>query len=274
MPRWPRRMVTVATNLGAREALEKNVIDVLATDYPDLPPDRRHEDGAERADDLDPARHDHRADPDVDVWKRLLDLLIDPNIIALMLSIGLIGIVVELWNPGLIFPGPSARSRYRRSLRAPGAACLDRRAAPDAARCRLLRRRGVHRLARGARARGRDHLRDRRADALRPSGRRVPGVPSGRARDRRNARAPVRFRADEGRAGTANAGRSRRAPARGRAGEVRGRARLRRRRALARATAEAPHSCPASTSSSRQSIHEPAPRRRISETARHPAERT
>ena len=39
------------------------------------------------------------------LWKRTLDLLIDPNIIALMLSIGLIGIVVELWNPGLILPG-------------------------------------------------------------------------------------------------------------------------------------------------------------------------
>jgi membrane-bound serine protease (ClpP class) len=38
-------------------------------------------------------------------WKRALDLLIDPNIIALMLSVGLLGIVVELWNPGLIFPG-------------------------------------------------------------------------------------------------------------------------------------------------------------------------
>jgi membrane-bound serine protease (ClpP class) len=38
-------------------------------------------------------------------WKSILDLLIDPNIIALMLSVGLIGIVVELWNPGLIFPG-------------------------------------------------------------------------------------------------------------------------------------------------------------------------
>jgi membrane-bound serine protease (ClpP class) len=38
-------------------------------------------------------------------WKQILDLLIDPNIIALMLSVGLIGIVVELWNPGLIFPG-------------------------------------------------------------------------------------------------------------------------------------------------------------------------
>jgi membrane-bound serine protease (ClpP class) len=38
-------------------------------------------------------------------WKRILDLLIDPNVVALMLSIGLIGIVVELWNPGLVFPG-------------------------------------------------------------------------------------------------------------------------------------------------------------------------
>ena len=61
-----RRMVTVATNLGAREALEKNVIDVIATDYPDLlPPDRRHDDRAERPDDLDAARHDDRADRDV-----------------------------------------------------------------------------------------------------------------------------------------------------------------------------------------------------------------
>src|SRR5919112_125553 len=42
---------------------------------------------------------------EMSAWKRLLDLLIDPNIIALMLSIGLIGIVVELWNPGLVFPG-------------------------------------------------------------------------------------------------------------------------------------------------------------------------
>ncbi len=31
-----REMVTKATNLGAREALQKNVIDVVATDYPDL----------------------------------------------------------------------------------------------------------------------------------------------------------------------------------------------------------------------------------------------
>ncbi len=52
----------------------------------------------------------HTANAQVDhvemgLWKSLLDLLIDPNLIALMLSIGVLGIVVELWNPGLILPG-------------------------------------------------------------------------------------------------------------------------------------------------------------------------
>jgi len=39
------------------------------------------------------------------LWKRILDTLIDPNIIVLLLSLGVLGITVELFNPGLIFPG-------------------------------------------------------------------------------------------------------------------------------------------------------------------------
>jgi membrane-bound serine protease (ClpP class) len=38
------------------------------------------------------------------LWQRILDTLIDPNLIALFLSLGVLGIVVELWHPGLIFP--------------------------------------------------------------------------------------------------------------------------------------------------------------------------
>ena len=34
------------------------------------------------------------------LWQQILDLLIDPNVVFLMVSIGLIGIIVELWNPG------------------------------------------------------------------------------------------------------------------------------------------------------------------------------
>jgi membrane-bound serine protease (ClpP class) len=100
-----REMVTKATNLGAREAVQKNVADVLAVDYPDL---FRQIDGMK----TEPKGLTISTPPETQIdrvglsaWKRLLDLLIDPNIIALMLSIGLIGIVVELWNPGLVFPG-------------------------------------------------------------------------------------------------------------------------------------------------------------------------
>ena len=99
------KMVRQASNLGAREALELGVIDVLAVDYPDL---FRQIDGTTTKPkgltlDTPPETTIERIE--MSAWKRLLDLLIDPNIIALMLSIGLIGIVVELWNPGLIFPG-------------------------------------------------------------------------------------------------------------------------------------------------------------------------
>jgi membrane-bound serine protease (ClpP class) len=100
-----REMVTKATNLGAREALERDVIDLIATSHPDL---LRRIDGLT----TEPKGLTIATPPgttiervELSAWKRLLDLLIDPNIIALMLSIGLIGIVVELWNPGLVFPG-------------------------------------------------------------------------------------------------------------------------------------------------------------------------
>ena len=100
-----REMVTKATNLGAREALRKNVADVVAVDYPDL---FRQIDGmTTQPKNLTISTPAPVAVERVEMstWKSIRDLLIDPNIIALMLSIGLIGIVVELWNPGLIFPG-------------------------------------------------------------------------------------------------------------------------------------------------------------------------
>ena len=99
------KMVREASNLGAREALELNVADVIAPDYESL---FRQIDGTTtKAKGLTistpPGTTVERTE--MSAWKRILDLLIDPNVVALMLSIGLIGIVVELWNPGLVFPG-------------------------------------------------------------------------------------------------------------------------------------------------------------------------
>jgi len=97
-------MVRDAANFGAREALEKGVIDVMAPTVPAL---------LEKIDGTKTVPKGlvlHTAGAQVErvemgFWKRALDVLIDPNIIALMLSLGVVGILVELWNPGLVLPG-------------------------------------------------------------------------------------------------------------------------------------------------------------------------
>jgi membrane-bound serine protease (ClpP class) len=102
--RWADAAVRRASNLSASEALRMNVIDVIA---PTLPALLNKIDGTKTV-PKGFVMHTANAEVthvDMSLWKRILDLLVDPNIIALMLSVGLLGIVVELWNPGLIFPG-------------------------------------------------------------------------------------------------------------------------------------------------------------------------
>jgi membrane-bound serine protease (ClpP class) len=97
-------MVRDAANFGAREALDRRIVDVVA---PSIPALLAKLDGRKT---VPKGLVLHTAGATVervemDFWKRALDLLIDPNIIALMLSLGLVGILVELWNPGLVLPG-------------------------------------------------------------------------------------------------------------------------------------------------------------------------
>jgi membrane-bound serine protease (ClpP class) len=101
---WVDSAVRKGSNLAADEALKQNVIDIVAPNLPALLEALEgyktkpkgftlHLKGAE----ID--------EVEMSFWKQILDVLIDPNIITLLLSIGTIGIIVELWNPGLIFPG-------------------------------------------------------------------------------------------------------------------------------------------------------------------------
>lgn len=101
---WAENAVRVASNLGAQDALDMNVVDVVAPDLPTL---------LER---IDKTRTEPKglvlrtAGAEVDavqmsLWKRILDTVIDPNIIILLMSLGVLGITVEILNPGLIFPG-------------------------------------------------------------------------------------------------------------------------------------------------------------------------
>jgi membrane-bound serine protease (ClpP class) len=99
-----RKMVTEAANYGAREAERIGLVEVVS---PTLPALLREVDGMETVPKgyvLETAGAEI-VDVEMSFWQQARDFLVDPNLIALMLSIGLIGIVVELWNPGLIFPG-------------------------------------------------------------------------------------------------------------------------------------------------------------------------
>jgi membrane-bound serine protease (ClpP class) len=97
-------MVREAANYGAREALREDIVDVIAPTVPALLAEIDGTKTVPKDFVLDTAGATVER-VEMSFWKRALDLLIDPNVIALMLSIGLIGIVVELWNPGLVFPG-------------------------------------------------------------------------------------------------------------------------------------------------------------------------
>jgi membrane-bound serine protease (ClpP class) len=102
--RAARLMVTKASNYGAREAKRIGLVEVVA---PTLPSLLNRIDGMKTVPKgyVLHTRGAQIEDVNMTFWQRARDFLVDPNLIALMLSIGLIGIVVELWHPGLIFPG-------------------------------------------------------------------------------------------------------------------------------------------------------------------------
>jgi membrane-bound serine protease (ClpP class) len=101
---WADAAVRKASNLGAAEALRMNVIDFMA---PTLPALLAKTDGYKTVPkgfvlDLKGAQIDN---VQMSLWQRILDTIIDPNIIVLLMSVGVLGIVVEIWAPGHIFPG-------------------------------------------------------------------------------------------------------------------------------------------------------------------------
>jgi membrane-bound serine protease (ClpP class) len=100
---WASQAVRVASNLPARTALRKNVIDVVA---PTLPALLDQIDGRKTIPKgfVMHTAGAHVTEVKMGLWRRILNLLIDPNLISLMLSLGVLGLIVELWHPGLIFP--------------------------------------------------------------------------------------------------------------------------------------------------------------------------
>lgn len=103
---WAEEAVREAVNLGSSEALELNVIDVVAPDLVALlsAVDGRTVEMASGPRTLETAGLQLvRAEPD---WRtRLLSVITDPNVAYFLMIIGFYGIIFELANPGAVVPG-------------------------------------------------------------------------------------------------------------------------------------------------------------------------
>ncbi len=102
--KWADRAVRVATNATAQEAKDMNVIDGIA---PTLPALLKQTDGVKTK----PRGYElHLGGAQIDdarpsFFTRLLNTLIDPNILTLLFLAGLAGIGYEIFHPGVVLPG-------------------------------------------------------------------------------------------------------------------------------------------------------------------------
>lgn len=103
---WPAKAVRVASNLTAQQALHMHVIDLVA---PNLTALLNRLDGYRTKDAQRPfTLHLRNAHVDLDkpsVFTRILNTLIDPNILSLLFLAGIAGVGFEIFHPGIVLPG-------------------------------------------------------------------------------------------------------------------------------------------------------------------------
>jgi membrane-bound serine protease (ClpP class) len=105
-PDFAERAVREGANLQASEALKTNVINYIATDLPDL---LRQADGATvhlaTGDTTVSVGGAPTRQADMSVLESFLLTITTPTIAYLLLSLGSVALVLELYHPGAVFPG-------------------------------------------------------------------------------------------------------------------------------------------------------------------------
>lgn len=103
---WAEKAVREAVSLTASEALALKVIDIVAADVDDL---LRQADGRKVVMDSGTVQVKTAGRATVHIlptWQnRLLAVISDPNVTYLLLLLGMYGLIYELANPGVFFPG-------------------------------------------------------------------------------------------------------------------------------------------------------------------------
>jgi membrane-bound serine protease (ClpP class) len=103
---WAERAVRSADNLAAVEALEQEVIDLVAEDVPDLLTQLDGRTVQMLGEDLTLDTTGLTAEVLEPSWRtRFLHVITDPNVAYILLLIGIYGLIYELANPGAMIPG-------------------------------------------------------------------------------------------------------------------------------------------------------------------------
>ena len=103
---WAEEAVRKAASLSAEQALKLNIIDVIVPDVPALlrAVDGRSVTTAAGTVRLATAGADVVAQP-ADWRTRLLAIITDPNVAALLMLVGVYALIFEFYSPGLVGPG-------------------------------------------------------------------------------------------------------------------------------------------------------------------------
>ncbi len=103
---WAEKSITASVSITAKEALELNVINILAESIPDLlkklDGKKIEKNGKTMVFNTASARIEKIARG---YRFKILDVVANPNVVYILGMLGLLGLMMELYNPGLIFPG-------------------------------------------------------------------------------------------------------------------------------------------------------------------------
>lgn len=103
---WAERAVLESVSITAGEALEQNVIDLVARDLRELLLELEGRPVATTRGTVVLRTAGARVvEHPIGFAGRVLQVITDPNIAYILFTLGLIGLIAELYNPGMLFPG-------------------------------------------------------------------------------------------------------------------------------------------------------------------------
>ena len=103
---WAEQAVRESVSITDEEALELNVIDLVALDIDHLLEQVEGQTVLTEAGEVTLSVLDApRQEKSMNFAERFLHILLDPNLAFILLTVGSIGIIAELYNPGAMLPG-------------------------------------------------------------------------------------------------------------------------------------------------------------------------